>query len=405
MVDLPERPHLKLVDGLQPSDIEAEFQPLPHFPWNKRPPHLPLDIEECATALYLAEGVIGRAAERLKVEPLKLTRQIARSPRLTRLHGELVSLLNDKVHEEYIRAFADEDDRRREWAASKVSNTKGFQAHPLAPNANNPQGLPVGSNGPTSRIDYQLGAIPSPLTMRSTRPAMRTSAGCRVAQPVQRVRVPYRPRPHFRALRCMRREKRWVYVVAHRRAGKTVALVNQLIRAANSNTRVTPPPRYAYIGPSFDAAKDLVWGYLKHYTQSIPGIRYLEGELSVTPSAPTKPPSDFTAALWLTSVCVASIWMALFWMNIHFSIRMPLPLLFGLAWLTTGVLPLSAALLLGLDHFHALKLRAEDEPGIGTCSSIPVSSTLATAMLFFASRGGGDASGYVSGRVQSRDVV
>jgi hypothetical protein len=73
-----------------------------------------------------------------------------------------------------------------------------------------------------------------------------------------------------------------VFVVAHRRAGKTVALVNGLIRAANSNERVNPPPRYAYIGPSFDAAKDLVWGYLKHYTAAIPNVRYLEGELSVT---------------------------------------------------------------------------------------------------------------------------
>ena len=131
----PGKAHLRLVDGLTSGDIEAEFQPLPHYPWSSRPSHLPLDIEECATALYLAEGVIGRAAERLKVEPLKLTRLIARSPRLTRLHGELVSLLNDKVHEEYMRAFADEDSRRREWAASKVAQTKGFQSHPLAPNS------------------------------------------------------------------------------------------------------------------------------------------------------------------------------------------------------------------------------------------------------------------------------
>ena len=92
---------------------------------------------------------------------------------------------------------------------------------------------------------------------------------------VQRVRVPYRPRPHFVPLH--ETSKRWVFVVAHRRAGKTVALVNQLIRAANTNDRSTPPPRYAYIGPSFDAAKDLVWGYLKHYTAAIPGIKYLEG--------------------------------------------------------------------------------------------------------------------------------
>ena len=67
---------------------------------------------------------------------------------------------------------------------------------------------------------------------------------------------------------------------AHRRAGKTVALVNQLIRAASLNGRKWPPPRYAYVGPSFEQAKDLVWSYLKQYTENIAGTRYLEGELA-----------------------------------------------------------------------------------------------------------------------------
>ena len=94
--------------------------------------------------------------------------------------------------------------------------------------------------------------------------------------------IPYLPRSHFLPLHQARKDGvRWIFVVAHRRAGKTVALVNQLIKSAGENRRTTPPPRYAYIGPSFDAAKDLVWGYLKHYTQSIPGISYLEGELQV----------------------------------------------------------------------------------------------------------------------------
>ena len=66
---------------------------------------LPVDIEEAATALYLAEGIIGRAAERLKVEPLEAGADHIQIPRLTRLHAELASLLNDRVHEEYKRAF------------------------------------------------------------------------------------------------------------------------------------------------------------------------------------------------------------------------------------------------------------------------------------------------------------
>ena len=88
----------------------------------------------------------------------------------------------------------------------------------------------------------------------------------------------YKPRPHFEPLHASRR--RWIFAVCHRRAGKTVALANHLIKRALENPRSDPPPRYAYIGPSFDQTKDLVWNYIKAYTANIPGVRHLEGELT-----------------------------------------------------------------------------------------------------------------------------
>lgn len=91
------------------------------------------------------------------------------------------------------------------------------------------------------------------------------------------IEVAYRPRSFFKPLHSS--EKRWIFECCHRRAGKTVAIANHLIRAASRNTRKWPPPRYGYVGPSFDQAKDLVWGYLKQYTESIPGVVHLEGEL------------------------------------------------------------------------------------------------------------------------------
>ena len=91
--------------------------------------------------------------------------------------------------------------------------------------------------------------------------------------------IPYRPRRHFRELHAS--GKRWIFVCAHRRAGKTVALANHLIRAAYLNGREWPPPRYGYVGPSFEQAKDLVWSYLKQYTEPIDGVRFLEGELAI----------------------------------------------------------------------------------------------------------------------------
>jgi hypothetical protein len=92
------------------------------------------------------------------------------------------------------------------------------------------------------------------------------------------IEIPYLPRRHFRAVHAS--DKRWILLCCHRRAGKTVAIANHLIRASTMNGRKWPPPRYGYVGPSFDQAKDLVWGYLKQYTAEIPGVRHLEGELA-----------------------------------------------------------------------------------------------------------------------------
>jgi hypothetical protein len=62
-----------------------EFLPLPYFPWLSRPETLPLDLDEAATALYLAKGDPTAAAALLKVSPARLNRVVRRSPRLQRL--------------------------------------------------------------------------------------------------------------------------------------------------------------------------------------------------------------------------------------------------------------------------------------------------------------------------------
>ena len=67
----------------------AEFEPLPFYPFDERSLSLPLDVEECATALYLAHGALNRAAELLKVSPARLNRVVRRSPRLQRLRADL----------------------------------------------------------------------------------------------------------------------------------------------------------------------------------------------------------------------------------------------------------------------------------------------------------------------------
>lgn len=91
--------------------------------------------------------------------------------------------------------------------------------------------------------------------------------------------IPYTPRKHFIPLHNTK--KRWVVDVAHRRAGKSVAQCNHILRAALRNRRDFPVPKYAYIGPSFAQTKDLIWNYFIQYAGVLPGTRFLEGELTV----------------------------------------------------------------------------------------------------------------------------
>lgn len=90
-----------------------------------------------------------------------------------------------------------------------------------------------------------------------------------------RVRIPYAPREQFQPFH--KRRERWAALVAHRRAGKTVAVVNDLIKGA-----LTCPlenPRFAYLAPTHGQAKDIAWEYVKKFSRSIPGVQFHESEL------------------------------------------------------------------------------------------------------------------------------
>jgi len=75
------------------------------------------------------------------------------------------------------------------------------------------------------------------------------------------------------------RKERWACLVAHRRAGKTVACVADLIDAALRCQN--PDPRFAYVAPFYVQAKDVAWGYLKRFTAPIDGVKFNEAELRV----------------------------------------------------------------------------------------------------------------------------
>lgn len=68
-------------------------------------------------------------------------------------------------------------------------------------------------------------------------------------------------------------------MVAHRRAGKTVACVNEAVgRAIYSKKK---RPRYAYIGPILKQTKKIAWEYLKEGTEGLRTKKPSETELSV----------------------------------------------------------------------------------------------------------------------------
>ena len=89
--------------------------------------------------------------------------------------------------------------------------------------------------------------------------------------------LPYSPRHAFLPFHA--RTQRWGCLVAHRRAGKTVAAINDVIRAAA--TCKTAFPLFGYVAPYRSQAKSVVWDYLKNFAQPII-LDSNEAELTVT---------------------------------------------------------------------------------------------------------------------------
>jgi phage terminase large subunit len=91
------------------------------------------------------------------------------------------------------------------------------------------------------------------------------------------ITIPYAPRRQFLPLH--NRTQRFAAIVAHRRAGKTVAEINDKIKSAL--TCPLPNPRVGYIAPYYNQAKTIAWQYLLDYTRCIPGVRTNATELRV----------------------------------------------------------------------------------------------------------------------------
>jgi hypothetical protein len=86
----------------------------------------------------------------------------------------------------------------------------------------------------------------------------------------KRVETGYKPREQQRQIHTAVAENRFVVVVAHRRMGKTVAAINQLIHLALLCDKSNP--RYAYIAPTYGQAKRIAWDYLVDFTRPLGAV-------------------------------------------------------------------------------------------------------------------------------------
>jgi phage terminase large subunit len=89
---------------------------------------------------------------------------------------------------------------------------------------------------------------------------------------------PYQPRKQL--LPFHNRSQRWALMVCHRRFGKTVGCVGELILRALYTKKKNA--EFAYVGPLRQQAKKIAWSYLKEFTEGLRKGPPRESDLCVT---------------------------------------------------------------------------------------------------------------------------
>lgn len=98
-----------------------------------------------------------------------------------------------------------------------------------------------------------------------------------VKREIKKIKTGYKPRKI--QLFLHQTLKRFNVLVCHRRFGKTVLAVNQLIHRAICNPLRNP--QYAYIAPTYKQAKLIAWQYFVDYTRHLPSVKDNKSELAI----------------------------------------------------------------------------------------------------------------------------
>jgi len=87
---------------------------------------------------------------------------------------------------------------------------------------------------------------------------------------LEEIVIPYLPRKHQLTLHEALDNNRFVVGVMHRRFGKTVAAINQIVKRAIECDLESP--RYAYVAPTYTQAKRIAFDYLVKYTKPLGAV-------------------------------------------------------------------------------------------------------------------------------------
>lgn len=125
--------------------IPRDLVPLPTMPYDERPVELPLDIQECRTALWRCRGNISVAAELLKVSSSRLRNFVAKSPFLSAEAKESQERLLDISEDIIYDALTDTTDKGRQdtmarYVTTNLGGSRGYGSAKAGVTINAPKG-------------------------------------------------------------------------------------------------------------------------------------------------------------------------------------------------------------------------------------------------------------------------
>ena len=111
--------------------LPGDLIPLPTRPWDIRPAEIPLDTEECRTALWMTRGNVTEAAALLKITSMRLRQFVEKSEYLKREQAEAKEQLLDRAEDNVYAALTDDTDPGRKdsmtrFVLTNLGSSRGY---------------------------------------------------------------------------------------------------------------------------------------------------------------------------------------------------------------------------------------------------------------------------------------